>query len=87
MNQPQDLFTSAGEVNIPLAGSFEEARREGTLIAGTPDMVRGEIEQQVAETGINYLIAYPFFGAMQLSDALRSLQLFTREVMPRIADL
>ena len=76
-----------GRLNVPLAGSYEDARKEGTLIAGTPQMVRAEIEQQVAETGINYLISYPFFGEMDFSDALRSLHLFTSEVMPKLADL
>lgn len=74
-------------LNVPLAGTFEEAIKEGTLIAGTPARVRAEIEKQVSEMGVNYLISYPFFGAMDLSDALRSLQLFSSEVMPKIADL
>ena len=74
-------------LNVPLAGTYDEALKEGTLIAGTPEMVRAEIEKQVGEMGINYLISYPFFGAMDLSDAMRSLHLFTSEVMPKIADL
>ncbi len=74
-------------LNVPLAGSYDEARKEGTLIAGTPAMVREEIEKQVGEMGINYLISYPFFGEMSYSDALRSLQLFNSEVLPYLADL
>ena len=74
-------------LNVPLAGTYEDARKDGTLIAGTPDIVREEIEKLKHETGINYLISYPFFGQMDFSDAMRSLTLFTREVMPRIADL
>jgi alkanesulfonate monooxygenase SsuD/methylene tetrahydromethanopterin reductase-like flavin-dependent oxidoreductase (luciferase family) len=74
-------------LNVPLAGTYEDARKDGTLIAGTPDMVREEIEKLKHETGINYLISYPFFGQMDFSDAMRSLTLFTREVMPKIRDL
>jgi hypothetical protein len=55
------------------------------VIAGSPETVRREIERQAAEVGINYLIAYLFFGAMALPDALRSLQLFATEVKPRLA--
>ena len=76
-----------GRLNVPLAGSWEDARREGTLIAGTPETVREEIERQVDALGINYLVSYPFFGEMSLSDAMRSQQLFNGEVLPKIAGL
>ena len=33
----------------------------------------------------NYLVTYLFFGTLALSDALRSLQLFGTEVMPKLA--
>ena len=53
-----------------------------------PDSVRAEIERQVRELGVNYLLAYLFLGTMTLNEALRSLQLFSTEVMPssRICD-
>ncbi|HMA72840.1 MAG TPA: hypothetical protein VKP67_15340 [Xanthobacteraceae bacterium] len=57
------------------------------MIAGTPDTVIAVIERQTAELGINYLLSYLFFGEMTLVQALRSLQLFRTEVMPRIAHL
>ena len=41
-----------------------------------PQTVRDEIERQVGELGVNYLLTYLFLGTMSLSDALRSLQLF-----------
>ena len=59
----------------------------GTLIAGTPDQVRAEIERQVEILGVNYLITYPYFGNMQLGEAMNSLRLFSTEVMPKIAHL
>ena len=36
------------------------------------------------ELDFNYLTGYMLFGDMALSDAMRSLQLFSREVMPKI---
>jgi len=36
---------------------------------------------------VNYLLTYLFLGAMSLAQALRSLQLFSTEVMPKLAQL
>jgi hypothetical protein len=49
--------------------------------------VRAEIERQVRELGANYLLTYLFLGTMTLNEALRSLQLFSTEVMPKLAHL
>ena len=77
----------AARLNIPLAATYEDALKDGTLIAGTPEQVRAEIARQVEALGVNYLITYPFFGNMQLDEALRSLRLFSTEVMPAFAHL
>ena len=74
-------------LNIPLAATIEDALREGTVIAGTPDTVRAQIERQVEELGINYLLTYPFFGAMRFDQAMRSLNLFASDVMPKLTHL
>jgi alkanesulfonate monooxygenase SsuD/methylene tetrahydromethanopterin reductase-like flavin-dependent oxidoreductase (luciferase family) len=60
---------------------------DGSAIAGTPQRVQEEIERQVQELGVNYLLTYLFLGAMSLSEALRSLALFSSEVMPKLARL
>ena len=49
--------------------------------------MRAEIERQVAALGINYLLSYLFLGSMTLPEALRSLALFSTEVMPHLAKL
>jgi len=46
-----------------------------------------EIERQVRELGVNYLLTYLFLGTMSLAEALRSLELFRSEVMPHLAKL
>jgi alkanesulfonate monooxygenase SsuD/methylene tetrahydromethanopterin reductase-like flavin-dependent oxidoreductase (luciferase family) len=74
----------AARQNVPIAGTYEDARKEGTIIAGSPTTVRAEIERQSAALGINYLLTYMFFGSMPLADALRSLQLFSGEIMPAL---
>jgi alkanesulfonate monooxygenase SsuD/methylene tetrahydromethanopterin reductase-like flavin-dependent oxidoreductase (luciferase family) len=78
-------FTS--RLNSSFGSSYEDARKQGLVIAGTPQQVRAEIERQVAELGINYLLSYLFLGSMTLPEALRSLALFSTEVMPHVAKL
>ena len=74
-------------LNVAFGATYEESLRNGSVIAGTPQRVRGEIERQAAELGINYLLAYLFIGNMTLADALRSLALFRSEVMPHLEKL
>jgi len=90
LNWLRDMHSSsdlAARLSVPRAATLEENLQDGTLIAGTPDTVIAVIERQTAELGINYLLSYLFFGEMTLVQALRSLQLFRTEVMPRIAHL
>jgi alkanesulfonate monooxygenase SsuD/methylene tetrahydromethanopterin reductase-like flavin-dependent oxidoreductase (luciferase family) len=77
----------ASRLSVPRAATLEENLHDGTLIAGTPDTVVAAIECQAGALGINYLLSYLFFGQMTLAQALRSLQLFRTEVMPRIGHL
>jgi alkanesulfonate monooxygenase SsuD/methylene tetrahydromethanopterin reductase-like flavin-dependent oxidoreductase (luciferase family) len=74
-------------LNVPRGATFEAGVADGSVIAGSPQTVRAEIERQVAELGVNYLLTYLFLGTMTLADALRSLQLFSTEVMPHLATL
>jgi alkanesulfonate monooxygenase SsuD/methylene tetrahydromethanopterin reductase-like flavin-dependent oxidoreductase (luciferase family) len=74
-------------LNVPRGANYEECVADGTVIAGNPETVRAEIERQAAELGINYLLTYLFLGTMTLADALRSLQLFSTEVMPKLAHM
>ena len=74
-------------LNVHRGADYESWREMGMVIAGSPETVRTEIERQAKLLGINYLLAYLFFGTMSLSDSLRSLQLIKSEVMPALADL
>jgi alkanesulfonate monooxygenase SsuD/methylene tetrahydromethanopterin reductase-like flavin-dependent oxidoreductase (luciferase family) len=74
-------------LNIERGVDYEACVKDGTVIAGSPDTVTAEIERQMNALGANYLLTYLFLGTMSLPDALRSLQLFATEVMPRIAKL
>ncbi len=74
-------------LNVPRGENFEACLADGSVIAGSPQTVRAEIERQVRELGVNYLLTYLFLGTMSLADALRSLHLFSTEVMPHLATL
>jgi hypothetical protein len=54
------------------------------VIAGSPKTVLTAIEKQVKEIGFNYLLTYLFLGTMTAETAMRSLKLFTSEVMPAV---
>jgi len=72
---------------VPHGQTFEDTIANGSAIVGSPATVRAEIERQVRELGVNYLLTYLFLGTMSLTDALRSLALFRDEVMPHLATL
>jgi alkanesulfonate monooxygenase SsuD/methylene tetrahydromethanopterin reductase-like flavin-dependent oxidoreductase (luciferase family) len=74
-------------LNVERGADFEGCLVDGTAIAGSPQTVLREIEKQVKELGINYLLTYLFLGDMSFADAMRSFQLFTKEVMPHLKKL
>ena len=55
---------------------------EATLITGTPATVRARIEQELAESGANYYVPRFAYGNLTHEESVRSLDLFTSEVMP-----
>ncbi|HVA15228.1 MAG TPA: LLM class flavin-dependent oxidoreductase [Stellaceae bacterium] len=74
-------------LNVHRGINFAECLANGMAIVGSPATVLAAIERQVPELGINYLLAYLFFGTMSYADAKRSLDLFAAEVMPKLAAL
>jgi alkanesulfonate monooxygenase SsuD/methylene tetrahydromethanopterin reductase-like flavin-dependent oxidoreductase (luciferase family) len=61
---------------------FEDAEAEGRAVAGTPDKVRDFLMRSADEGGLNYLLCRFAFGDITGDEALHSLDLFTRHVMP-----
>lgn len=90
LNWLRDLHGSTEfntRLNLHRGRSYEEWEETRMVVAGNPETVYTELERQTAELGLNYLITYLFFGTMAQSDALRSLRLFSTEVMPKLAAL
>ena len=54
------------------------------LIAGTPAQVTEKLQEVIKASGMNYLLCVFSFGSLPPAMAMRSLELFAREVMPSI---
>ena len=63
-------------------GDFETAIGWGGIYAGSPETVRAQVQEFLDSTGINYFVATFAFGSLTTEQVLRSLRLFTSEVMP-----
>lgn len=74
-------------LNVHRGIDFASCEDNGMVICGSPETVVRKITEQQAELGTNYLLAYMFFGTLSFETALRSMELFRSEVMPKIAHL
>jgi alkanesulfonate monooxygenase SsuD/methylene tetrahydromethanopterin reductase-like flavin-dependent oxidoreductase (luciferase family) len=63
---------------------YEDAEAQGRAIAGTPEKVRDFLQQTIDDAGLNYLLCRFAFGDITGDEALNSIELFTRHVMPDI---
>ena len=54
------------------------------LVAGAPNTVAEQLADIVRDSGTNYLLLVFSFGDLALERAMRSMQLFVREVMPAL---
>ncbi len=61
--------------------TFDEAEAAGRAVAGTPAKVRDFLRALQGESGVNYVLCRFAFGDMTRDEALRSVDLFAREVM------
>jgi alkanesulfonate monooxygenase SsuD/methylene tetrahydromethanopterin reductase-like flavin-dependent oxidoreductase (luciferase family) len=60
-------------------------RLGGVALAGSPAAVREYLDEYVA-TGANYFVCSFQWGDLSHAQAMRSIEIFTAEVMPRYAD-
>ena len=66
------------------AADFENAMAEGHMLAGSPETVARQLSGYVEKTQANYLQGAFAFGSFSREQILRSIDLFAREVMPRV---
>jgi hypothetical protein len=65
---------------------FDQIKDGGRGIAGSPATVTRMIKAQMEEAGTNYFVGQFAFGDLALPEVLRTVDLFTREVMPALND-
>jgi alkanesulfonate monooxygenase SsuD/methylene tetrahydromethanopterin reductase-like flavin-dependent oxidoreductase (luciferase family) len=66
---------------------FDQIRDGGRGIAGSPETVIRMIRSQMEEAGTNYFVGQFAFGDLTPGEVTRTIELFTREVMPALQDL
>jgi alkanesulfonate monooxygenase SsuD/methylene tetrahydromethanopterin reductase-like flavin-dependent oxidoreductase (luciferase family) len=71
----------------PRPEEFEPLMERGQGIAGSPATVRKLLAAQIAETGCNYVVGQFAFGDVTRDEALRSIELFARDVMPALREI
>jgi alkanesulfonate monooxygenase SsuD/methylene tetrahydromethanopterin reductase-like flavin-dependent oxidoreductase (luciferase family) len=70
----------------PRPPTWDELVAVGQGVAGTPATVTAFLREQIATTGSNYVVGQFAFGDVSLTEALHSIELFARHVMPELAD-
>jgi alkanesulfonate monooxygenase SsuD/methylene tetrahydromethanopterin reductase-like flavin-dependent oxidoreductase (luciferase family) len=68
--------------NAVFPETFEEAESQGRAVAGKPDKVRDFLQRTIDDGGLNYLLNRFAFGDIAADEALHSIDLFARHVMP-----
>ncbi len=68
------------------APSFDAAVDEGTAFAGSPATVAARLRVHLDETKANYLLGQFAFGDVRLGEALRTIELFARLVLPSLRE-
>jgi alkanesulfonate monooxygenase SsuD/methylene tetrahydromethanopterin reductase-like flavin-dependent oxidoreductase (luciferase family) len=72
---------------ISIPEDFDLARQTGTLVVGSPGTVGRVFEAQSERIRQNYLVLMLAFGSLTHAQEMRSVELFRREVMPRLRGL
>jgi alkanesulfonate monooxygenase SsuD/methylene tetrahydromethanopterin reductase-like flavin-dependent oxidoreductase (luciferase family) len=73
------------QVGSPLrADSFDTLMKQGQAVAGSPATVAAYLKTQIADSGVNYLVGQMAFGDLTLDEMLRSVELFSSDVMPAL---
>ena len=68
----------------PRPPDFDQLSEIGKGVAGTPETVAEFLRSQLEESDATYLIGQFAFGDLSLAESLRSVELFTRHVMPAL---
>ena len=77
-----------GGANLPQSATLEEQIARGNVFAGTPDQVFEHIKSIWEYSGgFCHILLMGQAGFLSYEEAIRSMQLFTTEVYPRLQEL
>jgi alkanesulfonate monooxygenase SsuD/methylene tetrahydromethanopterin reductase-like flavin-dependent oxidoreductase (luciferase family) len=68
----------------PRPAEFDAIAEDGRAVAGTAEAVAEYVQAQMRATGANYFVGQFAFGDLSQQETLRSIALFSREVMPQL---
>ena len=68
-------------------GGFDEELAAGRIVIGSPATVRERLTDFLARSGANYVIGCFAFGSLTAGQILSSVDLFSQEVMPALAQV
>lgn len=71
---------------LKLSPTYAGMVASGHAVAGSPQTVARALNQKAQDGRLNYLVGQFMFGNLPHEHAKRSVELFSREVMPRIED-
>jgi alkanesulfonate monooxygenase SsuD/methylene tetrahydromethanopterin reductase-like flavin-dependent oxidoreductase (luciferase family) len=70
---------------ISISADYDQSKAAGTLVVGSPDTVGRILTAQAERIRQNYLVLMLAFGSLTHAQEMRSLELFKREIMPKLA--
>jgi len=77
------LFKLRGGAPVhPRPPEFDKMMEIGQAVAGSPETVATFLQSQLTESQATYLVGQFAFGDLSLAESLRSVELFTRHIMP-----
>lgn len=76
--------TFGGAPKHPRPPTFDELMEAGEGVAGTPEEALAFFQRQLDASTATYLIGQFAFGDLTLEESMRSLELFSRHVMPAV---
>jgi alkanesulfonate monooxygenase SsuD/methylene tetrahydromethanopterin reductase-like flavin-dependent oxidoreductase (luciferase family) len=72
---------------ISISADYDASKAAGTLVVGSPATVSRILLAQAERIRQNYLVLLMAFGSLTHAQEMHSLELFAREIMPKLAAL
>lgn len=80
-------YLERGEAKYPETLDFDRLLAEGRFFVGSPATVGRQLRSMLEKSGANYVVGTFAFGNLPAEKTLKSIDLFSREVMPSLGGL